>query len=112
MTVKEIVRHENPALAFFRKKGVYVLGAQWGGKARKAGLSQGDIFVRVGETEISTMEEFKAAFEKLAKLPRGDRRVIVRVLRGGFPVLVFIEFERDAEAEEKAEEKAEEEEKK
>jgi len=104
MTVKEIVRHENPAIAFFRKQGVYVLGAQWGGKARQAGLAERDIIVKVGETEIKTMEDFKTAFEKLGKLGRGDRRVIVRVLKSGIPALVFIEFERDAEAEEKAEE--------
>jgi len=104
MTVKEIVRHENPAIAFFRKQGVYVLGAQWGGKARKAGLSERDIIIKLGETEIETMEDFKKAFEKLSKLERGDRRVIVRALKSGIPALLFIEFERDAEAEEKAEE--------
>ena len=104
MTVKEIVRHENPAIAFFRKQGVYVLGAQWGGKARQAGLSERDIIVKLGETEIKTMEDFKTAFEKLGKLERGDRKVIVRVLKSGIEALVFIEFERDAEAEEKAEE--------
>jgi hypothetical protein len=63
-----------------------------------------DIILKLGETEISSMEDFKTAFEKLMELPRGDRRVLVTILRGGFETLVLVEFERDAEAEEKAEE--------
>ncbi|MEN8152095.1 MAG: trypsin-like peptidase domain-containing protein, partial [Planctomycetota bacterium] len=100
MTVKEIVRHEVPAIAFFAKEGVFVFGARWGGTARTAGLSERDIIVSIGGKKIDSMETFKTEFEALKKRKRGDRRVVVRVLRGGFPIVVFVNFERDAEAEE------------
>jgi len=112
MTVKEIVRHENPAIAFFAKQGVFVFGAQWGGTARTAGLVERDVITELGGKKIDSMATFKSEFEALRKRNRGERKVVVRVLRAGFPMVMFVDFERDAEAEEKAEEEKNGEEKK
>lgn len=61
-------------------KGVFISGTQVGGVAAEAGLNQGDIVLRVDETEIGDLDAFKEMVD--ARVASGQRLVLFEVKRG------------------------------
>lgn len=60
-------------------KGVFVKGLTEGGAAAEAGMKQGDVILKVGNIEVSTVPQLQ---EQVGKFRPGDR-VAVTVLRQG-----------------------------
>ncbi len=93
-TVKEITEGLYRQYALTGKNGVLVSFVEVGGAAAKGKLSEGDVIVKVEESEVTDLPLFKAAIEKYSKKPQ----ILLRVERGKDQVFVLI-----AGAKEKAE---------
>jgi serine protease Do len=98
-SVKAINQFDNPDLYFHRKVGVFVFGVKSPGNASNAGLARGDILLKVGTTEIKTLDDLraarKAAVDRVAEQPK----VVLSVLRNGLLRQVVLDFSRDYERE-------------
>ncbi|MFP4140187.1 MAG: trypsin-like peptidase domain-containing protein [Phycisphaerae bacterium] len=83
MTVKEISQYKNPTLHFFQPDGgVYIQGVRYEGNASDAGLAQNDIILKIGETKVRTLQDVKAAYDKLINDPkRADKKVLITIKR-------------------------------
>ncbi len=83
MTVKEISQYKNPTLHFFQPDGgVYIQGVRYEGNASDAGLAQNDIILKIGETKVKTLQDVKAAYDKLIDDPkRADKKVLITIKR-------------------------------
>jgi serine protease Do len=97
MTVKEITKFAEPYIYFQRSKGVYIQGIKSGGNAETSGLAHYDILMKIGGTEIDSLKTLKEVYEKLASSEKGKRKVLVTVLREGYPQYVVLDYERDIE---------------
>lgn len=83
MTVKEISQYKNPTLHFYQPDGgVYIQGVRYEGNASDAGLNRNDIILKIGETEVKTLQDVKAAYDKLINDPkRADKKVLITIKR-------------------------------
>jgi len=68
----------------FAGPGVRITGTTSGSPAEKAGLKEGDVIVKIGETAIGTMRDFS---ETLKKMSPGDK-VSLTVMRDGKSITV------------------------
>ncbi|MBX3374604.1 MAG: trypsin-like peptidase domain-containing protein [Phycisphaeraceae bacterium] len=95
LSVKAINRFENEELFFHRPVGVFVFGLRSPGNAASAGLRRNDILLRIGDTEIETLDDVRAAHA--AAMEHGGRRsrVVVVVLRGGLERQFVLDYARD-----------------
>jgi len=100
MTIKEINKFADRQMYYFRKKGVYVQGVKYPGNAQNSRVRSGDILIDIGGTEISSLEQAKKAYEQLDRKAKGERKVLLKVLRNGVPQLVLLDYnKRDDEYE-------------
>ncbi len=83
MTVKEISQYKDPTLHFFQPDGgVYIQGVRYEGNASDAGLARNDIILKIGETKVQTLQDVKAAYDKLINDPkRADKKVLITIKR-------------------------------
>jgi S1-C subfamily serine protease len=96
-TAKAINQFDNPDLYFHRQKGVFVFGIRSPGNAATAGLLRQDIILKIGDKEIQTLEDLKAAHkEALAGLP-SKYQVLFTVLRNGLMQQASLDYSRDYE---------------
>lgn len=95
MTVKAINQFENPSLHFYRPEGVYVLGLSSPGNAIRAGLQTMDILVRIGEHEITTLDDVKQRYEALVEDAGATTQVILTVQRGSLRRQIVLDYSRD-----------------
>jgi serine protease Do len=101
MTIKEINRFADRQIYYFRKEGVYVRGVKYPGNAQNSGVQAGDILLEVGGQEITSLQGASRMYADLNEKPMGQRKVLLKVLRGGVPRLIVLEYsKRDAEYEE------------
>ncbi|MHC4607109.1 MAG: trypsin-like peptidase domain-containing protein [Planctomycetota bacterium] len=103
MTVREITKFSDKSLHFFRPKGVYVLGTKSSGNAEESGLWIRDVITHIGEREIESLEDLKKAYEEAIAKEKGKRRLILKLIRSGYPQYVVLNFEKDPEEEEEKE---------
>ncbi len=94
-TFQRISKEEVPALAFYKTRGVYVLGVSDPGNADDAGLGTEDILVKVDGQEVKDLPGLKALYEKILGENRPKKRVLFEVLRDGLPRYVVLEFEKE-----------------
>jgi serine protease Do len=97
LTVKEITKFSDPFLHFQRAKGVYVQGIKPQGNARAAGVGPMDIVVAAGGREIQSLKDVREAYEEALLLPKGKRKIVLRLLRQGYTRLAVLDFEKDTE---------------
>jgi serine protease Do len=97
MTVKEITKFENPYPYFFKKDGVFIQATRYPGNAVNCGLQSNDIIVKIGDMEINSLTDLKNAYKKYLKLEKGKRKVIFKILRGGYTQYLVLDFELDYE---------------
>jgi S1-C subfamily serine protease len=98
-SVKVINRFESPQLYFHRKEGVFVYGVREPGNASQAGLRHGDILLKVGPTEVSTLEALKSAHRQAVDAVGREPRLVVTILRDDLLRQVVLDFSRDYERE-------------
>ena len=98
LTVKEITKFSEPFITFQKKKGVFVEGVKFRGNAQASGLQAGDILVSVDGRPIEALDELVAAYEPLAARPKEQRKILIRILRNGYPASVVLNYEKDIEA--------------
>ncbi len=95
LTVKEITRFSDPYLHFQQGRGVYVLGVKYGANAQQSGVQMFDIISRIGEREITSLDDLKQEYEKSIALDKGKRKLRLKVLRAGYPRTQMLDFEKD-----------------
>jgi serine protease Do len=98
-SIKAINQFEHPELYFHRREGVFVFGVRSPGNASTAGLSSGDIVLKIGPTEVRTLDEAKAAHEAALKRVDQERKVVLSILRNGLLRQVVLDYSRDYERE-------------
>ena len=94
-TVKTINQFDNPDLYFFKKSGVFVFGVKWPGNAGSAGLSRGDILLKIDNDTVETIEDVKALHERLVADVEGKHRAVLSVMRRGLVRQVVLDYRRD-----------------
>jgi serine protease Do len=94
-TFQRISQEETPTLAFYRSRGVYVLGTSSPGNARESGLQEQDILVRVDGKEVPDLAAIKAIYAAIVAENRPKKRVLLEVLRDGLPRFVALEYEKE-----------------
>jgi serine protease Do len=97
LTVKEITKFSDPFLHFQRPQGVYVQGIKPQGNARASGIGPMDIVAAVGGREIESLKDVREAYEQALQLPKGQRKILVRLVRQGYTRLAVLDFEKDTE---------------
>jgi serine protease Do len=97
MTVKEITKFSDPYLFFQQPRGVYIQGVKYQGNARAAGFANFDIVQAIGDRPVETLKDVREAYERALKVEKGKRKLLFRVLRGGYHRLVVLDFEKDLE---------------
>jgi len=97
MTVKEISRYAQPVYAYFRPRGVFVQGVKSGGNADESGFYEGDILLEIDTCRVADLKGLKRLYRRLNTLPRGRRKVLCKVLRGGYPIWIVLDFERESQ---------------
>lgn len=99
MTLKEISKHANPTLYFFRKKGVFVRAVRYPGNADTAGVQRHDILLEVGGEQVETVEDVQAVYDALLADEEREKKVLLRVLRDGLEHLIVLDYRKDYEKE-------------
>jgi serine protease Do len=97
MTVKEITKFSDPFLYFQRSRGIYVQGVKPAGNARASGFSNFDILLSIGDRPVEGLKDVREAYDASLALERGKRKLLFRILRGGYRRLVVLDFEKDTE---------------
>lgn len=93
-TFKEINRFESPDLFYYRAAGVFVYAVEQPGNAMMSGLRSQDIVTRIGQTEIKSLEDLRAAYDA-AIGAAGEKRLVATVLRSGATRQLVLDFSRD-----------------
>jgi len=99
MTVKAINKFDNKDLYYYRKEGVFVYGIKRPGNAGNAGLAEKDILLKIGKTEIVTLDDVRKARSEAIEGIEDNHKVLVTVLRNGLMRQVILDFLRDYEKE-------------
>ena len=94
-TFQRISKEETPSLAFYKARGVYVLGVSRPGNADDAGLETEDILVKVDGKEVKDLPGMKALYEAIVAENRPKKRVLLEVLREGLPRLIALHYEKE-----------------
>jgi len=94
-TARAIDRFRAPGLAYFRRRGAYLLGVKRPGNAAASGLRAGDIIVEIDGKQINSLDELRETYRALSRLDRGKRTALVKVLRNGYVHSVVLDFNRD-----------------
>ena len=99
MTVKEITKFSNPQLFFMHPEGgVFIQGVRMPGNANDARLRGNDILLKIGEQDVKTIEDVKKAYKALVEDSKlVEKKSLVVVKRGGFPVWVTLNWTKDYE---------------
>lgn len=98
-TVKTINQFENPELFFYRNEGVFVFGIKYPGNASKCDLQEQDIILKIGQTEVKTLDDIRAAHKAAMEGIQTQTRCMLMVLRNGLVKHVVLDFSRDYEKE-------------
>jgi serine protease Do len=94
MTIKEINKYADQYLYYFQKQGVYIQGVKGPGNAQASGARMGDIVLEIGGKTIASLKDAKDAYEELNTKPKGQRKVLLRVLRQGVPKVVLLDYNK------------------
>ncbi len=94
-TVKTINQFDNPDLYFFQKQGVFIFGVKWPGNAGSAGLTRGDILLKIDQDVVKTIEDVRVLHEKLIAGVESKHRVVLSVMRRGLVRQVVLDYRRD-----------------
>jgi serine protease Do len=95
VTVKAINQFDNPDLYFFKKQGVFVYGVKWPGNAASAGLSRGDILLKVDNEPVESVQDVRRVHEQLVADVESKHRAVLSVMRGGLVRQVVLDYRRD-----------------
>jgi serine protease Do len=99
LTVKAINQFDNADLHYYHSEGVFIYGVKHPGNASDAGLRDKDIVLRIGDAEIKTLEDVKAAHKQAIENIGKKHRILFTVERNGLMKQVVLNFQRDYEKE-------------
>jgi serine protease Do len=97
LTLKEINRYTDRVLAYFQPTGVFVQGVKSGGNARSSGIQVGDVLLKIDGQEVADLTAARRLYDRLETLPRGKRKVLCEVLRGGYLSWLVLDFNRESQ---------------
>ena len=97
MTTKEISKFANPALHFLHPEGgVFIQGIRRPGNASDAGLSRSDIILEIGRKKMKTLKDVKKAYDELiADKKLAEKKVLIKIKRGGFVEWKTLDWQKD-----------------
>ena len=100
LTAKEINRFYNPDLTFFAPEGgVYISGLAWDGNAETCGFHEKDIIASIGDRNVKTVNDVKAAYDDAMAKIEDCTRLPVVVLRNGRRTALVLDYTEDTEKE-------------
>jgi serine protease Do len=99
LTLKTINQFDNPDLYFYRKTGVFIFGVKYPGNAATASLQTHDIILKIGDTEVSSLEQVKTIHKACIDRVEAEPRVLFTVLRNGLMRQVVLDFAREYDKE-------------
>jgi serine protease Do len=95
MTFKEINKFDTPLFAFFKEKGVFVLGVDTPGNGEFSGFVIGDIILKIDDIEINSLDEIKKLYaESLLKID-ANKKYFVEVLRKSTHNFLLLDYKTD-----------------
>ncbi|TET35616.1 MAG: PDZ domain-containing protein [Planctomycetota bacterium] len=101
-TVKEISKHADPVISFYRPKGVYIQGVKPGGAASAAGLRRRDIIVKIDGRAVESLSEMKQVYEELITRPADERKALMEIQRQVYHYYLVLDYRKqDKKDEEK-----------
>ena len=101
-SAQRISQFRTPGLASFRPAGgVYILGVRRPGNAYQSGLRSGDIIMSVNTQPVPDLEALQEQYQSLSRLERGQRTVLLCVMRDGRLHFTVLDFNTDYQAMEK-----------
>ncbi|PCJ54619.1 MAG: hypothetical protein COA79_21795 [Planctomycetota bacterium] len=95
MTFKEINKFESPIIAYFKNKGVFVLGVDHTGNAAKYGFQRNDIILEIENKKIEVLSELKSIYNDSLKLDDGKKKLIFKIMRKGTIYHIAFDFRID-----------------
>ncbi len=97
LTLKEINKFTDRLLAYFHPAGVFIQGVKAGGNARQSGLRSGDILLKIDGEAVADLDAARRIYNRLDTLPRGKRKVLCEVMRGGYLTWIVLDFNRESQ---------------
>jgi serine protease Do len=94
-TFQSIAEDRVPDLAFFRPRGVYVLGVRYPGNAARSGLRENDVLLSVDRRPVEDLAGLRAIYDEVVASPRAKKVALLEVLRSGRKKLLALDYARD-----------------
>jgi len=99
MTIKQINKHKDPGLYYYRKAGVFVHGIRYPGNAQSAGLARNDIITSIDKQEVMTLDNVEEIYNAVVEDEAREKKVLIDVLRSGYKKWIVLDYSRDYERE-------------
>ncbi len=99
LAVKAINQFDNPDLHFYHTQGVFVYGVKYPGNASDAGLREKDIILKIGDTDVQTLENVETVYKKAIENIDQEHRILFTIERNGRMKQIVMNFKRDYEKE-------------
>lgn len=95
MTFKEINKFDTPLFAFFKEKGVFVLGTDFPGNGATSGFAISDILVKVGEKEVNSLEDIKKIYNDSLLVKDENKKLFFEIIRGSSHNYLLLDYKTD-----------------
>lgn len=95
MTFKEINKFDTPLFAFFKEKGVFVLGVDSPGNGELSGFMIGDIILKVDDKEINTLDEIKKLYSESLLKNDANKKYLFEVFRKSSHNFLLLDYKTD-----------------
>jgi serine protease Do len=97
LTLKEINKFTDRLLAYFHPAGVFVQGVKPGGNARQSGIRSGDVLLKIDGEAVTDLTAARRIYVRLDTMPRGKRKVLCEIMRGGYLMWIVLDFNRESQ---------------
>ena len=95
MTVKEINKHKEPTLYFYRKQGVFIQGVRYPGNAADAQVSMRDVLLAIDGKAVLSLDDCRRAYEEIMADGKREKKVLLELERRGLRKWVVLDYVKD-----------------
>ncbi|MFP4379734.1 MAG: trypsin-like peptidase domain-containing protein [Candidatus Sumerlaeia bacterium] len=95
MTVKEINKHKEPGLYFYKKEGIFVQGVRYPGNASEAGVRGGDILLKVDGKPVETLDDIEKIYAEIVEDEEREKKVLIELQRKRSKNWIVLDYTKD-----------------
>lgn len=95
MTFKEINKFDTPLFAFFKEKGVFVLGTDLPGNGATSGFLISDIIFKINGQEINSLDEIKKIYANSLLVKDENKKIFFEIIRGSSHNYLLLDYKTD-----------------